>query len=225
MIYSLSSVLALFALSTVFGLWQINSIGAGLKAIAENHIPLTEIITEIESLQLRQSVLFERALRLGEKMTSKTEDRHRFEETVKEHDNYASKVDEELKKGEGMVEDAVPAARIDEQRRSFVDIGARLKEIEQKHQDVGHHIGEVFKLLQAGQLSEAHALTATVEREEGQLTHALEIFLLDVEGLTKQVALEAEHAEEQAYLWMLVLTGFAFSAIPGALYTARNSGP
>ena len=58
-----------------------------------------------------------------------------------------------------------------------------------------------------------------------QLTHALEIFLLDVEGLTKQVALEAEHAEEQAYLWMLVLTGFAFSAIPGALYTARNSGP
>ena len=85
MIFSLTSVLTLFALSTLFGLYRINAIGANLKEIAESHIPLTEIITEIESHQLRQSLLFERALRLGEGMVVKAEDRHRFEKTLKEY--------------------------------------------------------------------------------------------------------------------------------------------
>lgn len=44
-----------------------------------------------------------------------------------------------------------------------------------------------------------------------------------IEGLTQQAALTAEHSEEQAYLWMLVLAGFAFSAIPGALYAIREA--
>ena len=224
-IISISSVLALFAISTVYGLYRINAIGANIKEIAESHIPLTEIITQIESHQLEQSVLFERALRLGESMAAKVEDRRRFEETLREYEDYAGKVDEKVKKGEKMAENAVQAAHNDEQRKSFEDIGEHLKKIGQEHQDIDHHAGEVLRLLQEGRLREAHALLETVEHEEGQLAHELEAFLMRVEGLTEQAALSAEHSEEQAYLWMLVLTAFAFSAIAGALRAMRNSGP
>ena len=223
MIFSLTSVLTLFALSTLFGLYRINAIGANLKEIAESHIPLTEIITEIESHQLRQSLLFERALRLGEGMVVKAEDRHRFEETLKEYADLAGKVDEKVTKGEQLAESAVRAALKDEQRNSFEDIGEHLKKIGQEHQGIDHRAGEVFGLVREGRLREAHALLETVEQEEGQLAHELDAFLMRIEVLTEQAALSAEHSEEQAYLWMLVLAGFAFSAIPGALYAIREA--
>ena len=224
-IISITSVLALFVLSTVYGLSQINSIGADLKEIAESYIPLTKIITNIEAHQLEQSVLFERALRLGENMAAKAENQRQLNETLKKYEGYAGKVDEELKNGVKMAENAIQAAHTEEERKSFDDIGERLRKFAQEHQDIDHHAGEVFKLLQQGRLREAHTLLETVDREKGQSTHEMETFLIRVEELTEQAALSAEYSEEQAYLWMLVLTAFAFSAIPAALRVMRNSGP
>lgn len=185
LVLSLSSVLTLFAVSTVYGLFQINSIGASLKAITESHIPLTEIITNIESHQFEQWVLFERALRLGEYMAAKAEDRGQFEGVLKDHEDYFDKVSEELKIGGKIAENAVQTLRNDEQRESFEDIREHLEKIAQEYRDLDRHAEEVFKLFQQGRLREAHALLETVEREEGQFTHELETFLMRVEELTE----------------------------------------
>lgn len=223
LIISLGSVLTLFALSTLYGLFQINSIGVSLKEIAETHIPLIEIITGIESHQLEQSVLMERALRLGEGMAAKGREQQHFEDVLKEYENYSEKVNKELEKGAKMAKNAVHAVQTDEQRELFGDIEEQLRNIAQEHRDIDLHAEELFKLLRQRQLREAHELLESVEREQGQFSHELEAFLQRVEELTEQAALYAEHAEKQAYIWMLVLTGFAFSAIPAALRAAGYS--
>ena len=222
---SLGTVLTLFALSTGYGLYRIDAIGANIQEIAEGHIPLTELITEIESHQLGQSVLLERALRLGEGMAESAQDRRRFEETSEEYLSYAGKVGEALRKGEKLAGQAAQTALTEATRTSFEDVGRRLRKIAQEHQDIDHHANEVFKLLHQGQPSEAHALLDTLEREEGELDHALETLLMQIEGLTEQAVSSAERSEKQAYLWMLIFAGFAFSAIPAAWHAARNSRP
>jgi len=224
-VVSLGAVLVLFALSTIYGLFRINSIGANVKAVAEGYIPLTQIVTEIGWYQREQSMLLERALCLMETMAVKAEERHRLEETIKAYETLSGKVDEKVKKGVQLAENAVLAAPNDEQRNAFEEIGRHLTKIGQEHQDVDQQAGEVFVLVQEGRLRDAHAMLEMIEQEEGQLAHELEAFLMRVEGLTEQAALSAEHSEEQAYLWMIVLTAFAFSAVPEALYAIRRASP
>jgi hypothetical protein len=48
---------------------------------------------------------------------------------------------------------------------------------------------------------------------------------MQVERLTEEAVLRAERSETQAYLWMLIFAGFAFSAIPDVWQAVRNSGP
>jgi len=223
--FSLAAVLALFALSTSYGLYRINAIGASIKEIAEIHIPLTELITRMESYQLQRSVLLERALRVGEGMARGEGDRHRFEETAEEYRGFADEVCETLRESGKLTGQAVEAALSEETRTSFEDIGRRLSNLAQEHRNTDHHAREVLKLLHQGQLSEANVSLESLEQEEERLDRALEDLLMQVERLTEEAVLRAEHSETQAYLWMLIFAGFAFSAIPDVWQAVRNSGP
>lgn len=222
---SLGTVLAFFALSTVYGLYRIDAIGANIEEIAETYIPLTKVITEIESHQLERSVLLERALRLGEGTAERTQDRRRIEAPSEKYAGYAAKVDGALKKAEQLVGQAARTALTEETRASFEDIGKQLRNIAQEHQDIDRLADEVFALLHQGQPNEAHALLKKLEREKGQLDHAMETLLIRIERLTEEVVLSAKRSEKQAYLWLLVFAGFAFSAVPAAWRAARNCRP
>ena len=48
------------------GIMKMNVIGNEIKAIAEEDIPLIEVLTEIESAQLEQAIWFEQVSRFGE---------------------------------------------------------------------------------------------------------------------------------------------------------------
>jgi len=220
---SLITVLALFALATVYALNRIEAIGENIQEIAERHIPLTKLISEIEAHQLERSVLLERALRLRGGIEENTQDQRRFEKTSEEYLRYADKIGEALRQSEKLVEQATQTALAEETRVSLEDVGMRLRKIAQEHQDIDRHAREVLKLLHQGQPGEVDALLDKLEREEGRLDHAFAALLMQIEGLTEQAVLSAERLEKQTYLWMLIFAGFAFSAIPAAWRAARKS--
>jgi hypothetical protein len=139
---------------------------------------------------------------------------------MKEYLGILNGVDKELTKGGKMVENAIRQAHAENRRESFHEVYRLLGNVEQKYRDIDRYVREVLELIQQGRQHEAHDLLEVIERGEGRFTNELELFLMRIEGLTEQAALNAEDAEEKAFLRLYALTGFAFIAIPVLVWRA-----
>ncbi len=62
----------------------LRSISSELHEIAAEDLPLTKKITQISLHQLKQAVLFERAIRLGERLVDRPGEKAQFDKVVKE---------------------------------------------------------------------------------------------------------------------------------------------
>ena len=66
-IFTLVGLLVVLAAgSSMFGVFQMSRLGSELLAVAEEDMPVTDVLTTVAAHQLEQAVLFERAFRLGE---------------------------------------------------------------------------------------------------------------------------------------------------------------
>ncbi len=62
----------------------LRSISSELHEITAEDLPLTKKITQISLHQLKQAVLFERAIRLGERLVDRPGEKAQFDKVVKE---------------------------------------------------------------------------------------------------------------------------------------------
>lgn len=201
-----SILIALLAIVATLGVVKMSQIGEEIKAIAEQDIPLTEIITKIEIHQLEQAVNFERALRYGEVLASKETAKKLFTESEAEFLRLAKLSDEEILEGEKLAEEAIRNAHSDKDRAEFRAVSEHLKEIEKEHADYEKHVEEVFALINKGKLHEAEELAQEIEKEEEVLNKELEEFLMGVEKFTEEAALKAEHDEQAALKLILIVS-------------------
>jgi len=222
-IVSASTALALFVVSTVYGLSQINSISANVTEIARVYVPLNKISAEITSYQLKQSLLIERALRLFECADIDVGTRSQIEIALKDYGDLSGRVEGELVKGERLVKNAIQNAFSEKMRESFRRIGQLLEKVDQKYRNMDHNAGEIIKFLQQRRLREAHELLAEAEKQEHRLADELKELFIMVEQLTEQAALNAERSEEQSYLRLFILTAFAFIAVPVLIVRAMRN--
>lgn len=112
-------ILVLMVMSAGFGILKMNIVGNELQAVAEEDIPLTGVITEINVNQLEQAIWFERALRYGEVLAEKdlaVKGLKHAEEAFEKHNKV---VNEALKKGEKLAEHAARSARPTKRAWSF----------------------------------------------------------------------------------------------------------
>ena len=185
----------LLLLSGVAGvsIFKLNNIGKEIKGIAEQDIPLTEVITKITVKQLEQAVRFERAMLAGE-----MKDGQKLQRVEQEFRTLAAEVDEEIRRGEALAKQAIAAAHTKEDREEFQYIYEHLGEIGQQHGKFDEHVEQAFVLLSAGDVHQAEQLAHNIETEGDALDHELERFLFSVEKFTEHAALRAEHNEQVA---------------------------
>ena len=124
------ALLFLMVLSSGFGIIKIGSIGDEIKGIAEEDIPLTELVTEITVNQLEQAIWFERALRFGEVLAAKEAAKVGLKHAEEEFEKHTLLADKEFKQAEELAEHAAKAAQTAEARKAFEEIDHHLKEIE-----------------------------------------------------------------------------------------------
>ncbi len=189
-----------------FAIYQLQQIGSEIEAIAEQDIPLTEILTKITTHQLEQSIEFERAARYGESMAS---DSHAKELYVKAKDKFhalALKVDKEIIEGEELAQEAVAHAHTPEEQAEFQHVLDVLKKIEIEHAEFDEHVEETFHLLEAGKIADATKLEEKIEHEVEELNHELEALLFELEAFTANATLKAEAHEKFALKVLIILT-------------------
>ncbi|WP_120496993.1 Tar ligand binding domain-containing protein [Kiloniella sp. EL199] len=203
-------VIALCMLSLMsvsgFSIYQMQQIGEELEGIAEQNIPLTNILTKITTHQLEQAISYERAAKYGEHRTDDAHFGELYDKAKKSFQDLTILVDEEILKGEEIAADAISRAHNEAEFKEFTHVLEVLKKVEKEHHDYDKHANEIFNLLEAGKLKEAFAAEEKFEAEAEQLIHELEEILFEVEEFTANAALAAEHHEIFALRVLIILT-------------------
>lgn len=192
-------LLALMFLTTGIALYQMVNIGAEIKEITEEDMPLTKIITAITVHQLEQAIAFEKMLRF---VGVSEAERRQFSQVETSFQKLAEVVDREIKEGEELAEHAIQHALSETSRKEFQNVLQELKIIEKQHMDYDKHVFEVAELYREGKVEIARKMSRMVEKEEAELDHHLTEFLHHIESFTEQSLIAVEQHEETA-IWLL----------------------
>ncbi|HIC79954.1 MAG TPA: methyl-accepting chemotaxis protein, partial [Kiloniellaceae bacterium] len=222
----LLGIVAICLASTIvvatIGIWQMVKIGGEIEAVAEQDMPLTEVISRITTHQLEQAILLERMLRMSGVTPRATE--AELLEVEAAFEKLSKKVDAEILEGEHMAEEAIAHAHSPEERAEFEHVLEVLTQIEHEHKSYHDHAVEIFELTNQGRGYEAAELVHNIEEEEDKLNHELEALLTEIETFTLEAVRTAEEHEKAAIKQMIVVS--ILSAVAGfavAIWFTRSA--
>jgi len=199
-------LLLLQAISSGFGIIKIGYIGEELKGIAEQDIPMTEVVTEITVHQLEQAVWFERALRFGQVSVNKNHAAKDLEHAKASFESHSKDVETIIEKAKKLGADAAENAHTSEEHQAFAQVDSLLEEIEKEYKKYAANSHHAFELIDKGQLHEAQELAEAIEVEEKALDHKLKKLLKIIETYTEAAAQKAERDEKTAFTGMVTIT-------------------
>lgn len=209
MIANTAVLMLMIIIISIYSFISMTQIGDELDSIADQDIPLTEIITSISEHQLEQEIHFERAIRFALLSKQQKNISSHLEAEINSFDILSKKVATELHAGENLAEKAMSSSHNKEEIKEFEHIDNLLKKIEKGHTNFEHHTHEIFKILFRGKISEAESLIEIIEHEEDQLNKELEKLLLEVEKFTAEASHRAQEHEHQIIKKLVFLALFS----------------
>ncbi|MGW8247270.1 MAG: methyl-accepting chemotaxis protein [Acidiferrobacterales bacterium] len=220
-------VIAIGAISSLYGVVSIKDIGKSLKNIAEDDIVLSNEFTDVTERQLEQALLFERGLRLGKIIATGTDIETSLAETEKRFRELGKEIDTDLKRIEAKTDQALAQDAGGEMKEKFIAVSESTKAIRNHHASYEKHAEEIFRMIDAGEVSRAEASTAKAEQEESSVTRELETALSSIEKYTAKSADDAEHQAESGITTMSALTvaSIVVGVLLGMLISAAITRP
>lgn len=209
---SLIGLIAMLAIS-ITSLVDIYILEEEIKAIAEEDIPLTSMVSVITEHQLELGIQLEKAMRYGGLTSSGSDAKAKLVEAEHKYEEIGKKVLAEIKEGEELLNEMISHAHSDADRMLFQSMFDELDKIFKETESFEHHAAEVFKLIDEGRLEEAYAKGTAIEKEEERLVHHMETFLAKVAKMTQEKALQAEHDAQNALLVIAMLSGTAIIGV------------
>lgn len=179
-----------------------------IDEVATIDIPLIELLTNIETHQLEQSINFERAIRYAEEFDQVATAQQNFENADSLFREQARQVDLELLEAESQVFIALRDAHTDNHRIKLKSLLNSLKKMEKEHESYETHAIVVLNLLVENKVSEAILKADRVEVEEEQFNKQIEGVLMRLELFTEQVVKNAESNEYNTLKWIVMMTCF-----------------
>jgi|GEM_PF-6420191 len=174
---------AIMIILAAVAILTMQKIGNELTDIAEEDIPLTEILQAVTVHQLEQAIQTERAIavasaKTGHAVNDITEVEKRFTELAKQ-------VDSEIKEAERIAEHGSIHSHSEAGREKFKSVLERLKVIEKEHATFDEHALDLISRVKAGELDGIEVLEKQVHEEEENLDHAVESLLEEVSKFTE----------------------------------------
>ncbi|MCP4688730.1 MAG: HAMP domain-containing protein, partial [Desulfobacterales bacterium] len=195
---------ALLVVVAGFSIIKMDNIGEELRSIAEEDIPMVELLTRITVHQLEMAVMMERGVSHGVQG-----DHAGLRRVAEEMETLGKKVVEEIGNARERAQKVVRESDAAVDRQEFEEILKQLEIIFNEHEDYKTHVFQLFDMLFAGNLQEAKTFAEKVESEADQVDHGVEALLTEFETFTENAALRAEHDEQRAVKVLLILSVFA----------------
>lgn len=195
--FSLISLMLVVALYSIF---SMRSIGDEIREVAEEDIPLMEVISAITSQQIETALWTERGLRHGDKG-----EKEQLKTAEKEIDRIGEEISEDLLKVEKIVEEGIRKAHTSDTKNKFTTIDKHLKTIDKEHSGYESDVKHIFTLLRQGKIYEADRLALKAEKKAGDIDRELNKFSENIKKFTEKSALNAEHHIQSALLTIIAL--------------------
>lgn len=206
----LAGVLMVFTVVVAgYTLSKLNAIGVEITDIAEQDMPLTEVITSITAHQLEQSIYLQKGLRFGQQLTFSKEAVAELEKASAAFKKLSQQVDEEITAGERMGEEALSTAHTEQARKEFGELMSFLKAIEEEHAKYEDLSFQAFNLLNGKSYAEASKLLVEIEEAEGHLNHNLNAISTKIKGFTHNSLVVAEEHEHSALIGTLIIAAMS----------------
>ncbi|MEH0022168.1 MAG: methyl-accepting chemotaxis protein [Desulfobacter sp.] len=199
-------LLVLSATSSGVGIWKMAILGNKIIEIAEQDIPMTEILTQITIHQLESAIWFERSFRYMELGDIKS-----MKKAGEKFWKYGHMADDEFVKGRKMARSNMENAASEEAKNEFMHIMKELEKIEKEHKEYEDHVADLYKFAEANVGKEnfrrdIEEMCHEIELEEEQIDEELIELLFEIEEFTKAAALKAEFIEKRGIVLMIIVT-------------------
>lgn len=212
-IYMLGTIQFLLMLIIGFvSINQMNKIGSELIDIAEQDIPLSNMVTKVTEHQLEQAILFERALLKASLHGSSTEE---FIKTEKEHEHLNQSIEQELSKIENFIRVSITKLHSQEAKIAYKTLLADLINIEKKYKVLTVESHKVLTATHSEKIINLKEQIEHVEKVEDELSGLLVHLMNKIQKFTLDSALQAEHDEQDGVKLIAYL--FIFSIIIGII--------
>jgi len=183
--------------------WQLSNIGREMEAIVEADLPLANVLEQISTHQLEQSIMIERAVRLG---TSGQAANAGLRDAVAGIGSLGAKVTEEIQTAERLVQRALAGASTPQERAEFDRVTADLKKISRAYAVFSRSAEEVTTAISRGEAERALARMDDVTRAEDEVHRDIVALGEEVHGFTTAAAAAAYAHEQTALQLMSILT-------------------
>ncbi|MBI9097199.1 MAG: hypothetical protein JEY91_01915 [Spirochaetaceae bacterium] len=199
-------LLILLATVALVGITRMQSIGDELKEIAEEDIPLSNLVTDVAINQLEQAIWFERMVRYGAEMESDSDAIPLFENTLSEFNEHSLIVAEILHEAEMLGEKILEEATTERAREEGRFVDEAIMAIEAEHEEYETHVHEIYVLLENRQNHEAHVLAEEIEVLEDKIDKEVADLLHQLQSNVERSALAAEHDEENGIRLLIIIS-------------------
>lgn len=213
-----------------YAIFSMNMIGAELKEIAEEDMPITRQVTEVTILQLEQAIHFEKALRYAGVSADAEKAKENFAHAVEAFEKESKQADAIFETLEAKLVEAVKVSRELEHHEAvaeFEKISKQLKLAKEHHAKYDDLALKVFAAHSAGNTKTAAELAHEAETLEIVLDKELTAILFEIESFTEKSLLLAEEHELSALNTIVILSvlGLVGGLISGWAMGAVISNP
>ncbi len=188
-----------------FSVLNVRSIGVEIGEVAERDIPLAEAIVAIETKQLEQAIIFERASRFGASTVAKGGSAELYSEGKREFEALSIEVNNFIAGAEEMAREAIAEAPASE-RETFDVILAELVGIEESYATYEAEILTWFQLLDAGRDGGMEAAMQRVETEADTLDREFVQMREQIEKFSEAALLGAQAVANKTLTLVLALS-------------------
>lgn len=201
-----SFIITLLLILSAVALLRVASTHQDVDDVANIDLPLIELLTQIETRQLEQSLNFERAIRYAEELGDNDFAADNFIAADSNFRYMARLVDQDLLVAEKDVEDALLRTNQEAQKIKLKGLLLSIKKLENDHTSYENNVMEVLELLETGRVEEAVIKSEKVESEENQFNKQIEGVLMRHEMFTEALVDIVEQEEVLSMKWIVVLT-------------------
>lgn len=213
MFFLVGALLLAMFVSNGIAIYKIDTIGGYLVEIAEEDIPITNLLAEITKKQVKQALELERAIRIS---IEYDQNHPKFELAYERFLELSKSINSHIKKAEVIALNGEGLAHSAEAAKKFKEIHVDLLDIEEKHKLFDEHGSDlVSNIKEFGFNADIELLVSDIEVEENALILELEDLLHDLEDFTASTALEAELLEQAAL--KLIVSIFVVGTVAGLL--------
>ncbi|MGE0083484.1 MAG: methyl-accepting chemotaxis protein [Desulfococcaceae bacterium] len=220
-------IVSLMLIFSAFGIFRFFQIRKQFEIIAEFHIPLSEMLAEVNNMQLEQTHWLERVMRYGEVYHGSDKSKEKdYDSAVSRFRENTGLILEELKKGKSLAVMGIQAASGENERRGFELIDKNIEIIETGYQEYIKSVSPLFDMIREGKLAGAEKYSLEIEKKETDLHKEIRYILDHIEKFSLESAGGAEKEGESTFIWMsaLMIVSAVFALILSMVMTRWITG-